>query len=103
MRRTRFFLALGLVALVPVFGALAQQRAQTNQRALVLRGGFLIDGTGAVPVPNSVVTIASGKIQSVGREGSATIPADATVIDATGKTIIPGLVDSHVHLRTRFI
>lgn len=108
MRRTRFFLALGLVALVPAFGALAQnrlaqQRAQTNQRALVLRGGLLIDGSGAAPIPNSVVTIASGKIQSVGREGSATIPADATVIDATGKTIIPGLVDSHVHLRTRFI
>jgi len=104
MRGTRFFLALSLIALLPAFGALAQnrlaqQRAQTNQRVLVLRGGLLIDGTGAAPVPNSVITIANGKIQSVGREGSATIPADATVIDATGKTIIPGLVDSHVHLR----
>src|SRR5437016_5412446 len=108
MRRTRFFSALGLIALLPAFGALAQnrlaqQRGQTNQRLLVLRGGLLIDGTGAAPVPNSVITIANGKIQSVGREGSATIPADATLIDATGKTVIPGLVDSHVHLRNYHI
>src|SRR5438552_8908835 len=108
MRRTRFFSALGLIALLPAFGALAQnrlaqQRGQTNQRLLVLRGGLLIDGTGAAPIPNSVITIANGKIQSVGREGSATIPADATLIDATGKTVIPGLVDSHVHLRNYHI
>ena len=94
MRRTRLFLILGLIALLPAVGALGQ-----NQRVLVVRGGLLIDGTGADPVPNSVVVIANGKIQSVGREGSVTIPANATVIDAAGKTIIPGLVDSHVHLR----
>ena len=94
MRRTRLFLILGLIALLPTVGALGQ-----NQRVLVVRGGLLIDGTGADPVPNSVVVIANGKIQSVGREGSVTIPANATVIDAAGKTIIPGLVDSHVHLR----
>src|SRR5262249_47745565 len=48
---------------------------------------------------NSVIVISGGKIQSVGREGAVTIPANATVIDAAGKTIIPGLVDTHVHLR----
>jgi len=94
MRRTGLFLILGLIALLPTIGALGQ-----NQRVLVVRGGLLIDGTGADPVPNSVVVVANGKIQSVGREGSVTIPANATVIDAAGKTIIPGLVDSHVHLR----
>ena len=54
-------------------------------------------------MPNSVITIVNGRIQSVGREGSVTIPADAAVIDATGKTVIPGLVDSHVHLRNYHI
>ena len=63
MRRTRLFLILGLIALLPAVGALGQ-----NQRVLVVRGGLLIDGTGADPVPNSVVVIANGKIQSVGRD-----------------------------------
>jgi imidazolonepropionase-like amidohydrolase len=69
----------------------------------VIRGGLLIDGTGAAPVPNSIITIVDGRIQSVEREGSAKIPTDAAVIDASGKTVIPGLVDSHVHLRNYHI
>ena len=75
------------------------QAGQPNQRALVIRGGLLIDGTGAAPVPNSVIVIVDGRIQSAGANGSVTVPVDAQVIDAAGKTVIPGLVDSHVHLR----
>ena len=70
-----------------------------QQKTLALRGGLLIDGTGGAPLTNSVVVISGGKIQSVGREGSVTIPPDATIIDTSGKTIIPGLVDSHIHFR----
>lgn len=94
MRRMRLFLVPGLIALLAGLVAFGQ-----NQRVLVVRGGLLIDGTGAEPVPNSVIVIANGKIQSVGREGSVAIPANATVVNAAGKAIIPGLVDSHVHLR----
>lgn len=69
------------------------------REVLVLRGGLLIDGTGGAPRQNPVIMIVDGKIQSVSREGSDSIPANATVIDTSGKTIIPGLVDSHVHLQ----
>src|SRR5262245_2348951 len=104
MRRVRFLLTVALVAMLVSSAVLAQNPPRpANQRALVIRGGLLIDGTGAAPVPNSVITIVNGRIQAVGREGSVTIPADATVIDATGKTVIPGLVDSHVHLRNYHI
>ena len=107
MRRAWFFLTVALIATVVSSGARAQNQArQANQRPLVIRGGLLIDGTGAAPVPNSIITIVNGRIQGAGsqsREGSVTIPADATVIDATGKTVIPGLVDSHVHLRNYHI
>src|ERR1043165_7635451 len=72
---------------------------QSPQKPLVLRGGLLIDGKGGVPLDNAVVVISGGKIQSVGREGSVTIPAEATVMNTSGKTILPGLVDSHVHFR----
>ena len=76
--------------------------SQPGAKVLVLKGGLLLDGTGRAPVGNSVIVIAGGKIQSVGTEGSAVIPSDATVMDTKGKTIIPGLVDSHVHYRTSF-
>jgi len=72
---------------------------EQNSRALVLRGGLLIDGTGRAPVANSIVVISGDKIQAAGPEGSVTVPANATVIDAGGKTVMPGLIDSHVHLR----
>jgi len=90
----------GLFALL--LGSLSCSRQTTPPAAsvpLVLRGGLLINGTGSDPLQNSVIVISDGKIESVGREGSAQIPADATVIDAVGKTIIPGLVDSHIHMR----
>src|SRR4051812_35331518 len=100
MRTTRFFLTVALIATLVASAARAQNQLRpANQRPLVIRGGLLIDGTGAAPVPNSIITIVNGRIQSVGRDGSGTIPADSLVIDATGKTVIPGLVDSHVHLR----
>ena len=78
----------------------AQQSARAQQSgSFVLRGGRLIDGTGRAPVENSVVLIEGGKIARVGREGEFAIPAGATAINATGKTIIPGLVDGHTHIR----
>src|SRR6266571_9103221 len=98
MRLIRFFVTLALFSIVLSFGVLAQ-----NQRPLVIRGGLLIDGTGAAPVPNSVIVVSNGKILAAGREGAVTIPANATIIEAAGKTIIPGLVDSHVHLRNYHI
>lgn len=72
---------------------------RSEQKALVLKGGLLIDGTGKAPLQNPVIVIAGNKIQSVGTGRLVSIPLDATVIDTTGKTIIPGLVDSHIHLR----
>jgi imidazolonepropionase-like amidohydrolase len=97
------FSLLVLLTTLGAVWALAQNRPAQRPAAapglLVLRGGLLIDGTGSAPAGNPVVIISDGKIQSVGREGSVTIPADATVIDTTGKTILPGLIDAHIHLR----
>ncbi len=78
---------------------LSRAQQQPSTQLLVLRGGLLIDGTGRAPLENPVVILSGNKIQSVGTEGSVTVPAGATVINTTGKTIIPGLVDSHVHYR----
>jgi imidazolonepropionase-like amidohydrolase len=62
----------------------------------VVRAGTLIDGTGAEPVRNATVVIEGTTITRV--NGNGEIPRDAEVIDASGMTVMPGMIDCHVHL-----
>ena len=64
---------------------------------VVLRGGRVFDGTGAAARPATVV-ITGDRITAVLAPGATTWPADANVIDVTGKTVLPGLIDMHTHL-----
>jgi cytosine/adenosine deaminase-related metal-dependent hydrolase len=57
----------------------------------------MFDSRNASVVPGTTVVVAGGKIVSVGRDGAVAIPPEATVIDASGKTLLPGLWDMHVH------
>jgi hypothetical protein len=68
--------------------------AQGQQNTLVIQGGTLIDGNGGAPVANSVIVIQGNRITAAGRAGQVQVPAGARVIDATGKWITPGLIDS---------
>jgi Amidohydrolase family len=68
------------------------------EQALVVRGGRLIDGTGRLPIENSVLVIQAGRFHAVGRNGDVSVPADAQVIDVNGKTVLPGFIDGHGHL-----
>lgn len=58
----------------------------------------LFDSTAATIVPNSTVVIEGNKITGVGADGKVPVPKNAQVIDATNKTLMPGLWDMHVHL-----
>jgi len=64
----------------------------------VLTGATLIDGTGAAPVADAAVVIEGDRISAVGPRAGLGWPADAEVIDASGRTLIPGLIDAHDHL-----
>ena len=64
----------------------------------VVVGGSLIDGTGADPIENTIIVIENERIKEIGQKTEVSIPPDAITIDAAGKTIIPGLVEAHVHL-----
>jgi imidazolonepropionase-like amidohydrolase len=71
------------------------QRAAPAVRsgAFAITGATLIDGLGGAPVKNSIVVVRDGRIASVG--GAA--PAGLPMVDATGKTLLPGLWEMHIH------
>jgi imidazolonepropionase-like amidohydrolase len=65
---------------------------------IAIVGGFLIDGFGGPPLPNAVVLIEGERIAAVGDSAEIRIPAGSSIVDAEGFTIMPGLIDTHVHL-----
>ncbi len=69
-----------------------------DHQIVVLKGGRLIDGKGGAPLDNSLVWIENPSIKAVGRAGSIRVPKEAEIIDVTGLTVMPGLIDAHVHL-----
>ena len=70
--------------------------AYGQQPALVIEGGTLIDGNGGTPVPDTLIIIQGDRIATVGRKGQP-YPANAQVIKADGKFIVPGLWDAHAY------
>lgn len=84
------FMAVAVV----MSGPLAAQEIR-GTGALV--GGTLVDGTGASPVEDGVVLFRDGRITCAGRRVDCPVPADVPVMDASGRWIIPGLIDGHTH------
>jgi hypothetical protein len=82
MRNFRYLLALALATGGPLA---AQER-------LAVKGGKVLPVAGP-PIENGVVLIRNGKIEAVGKD--LAIPADAKVIDATGKVVVPGFIEAH--------
>jgi len=85
---------LGLVCLWP-------QAASAEEGApdvVALTHVALIDGTGTPPQPDTTIVIRGSRIEAVGPSASAVIPEGARVEDLAGTTVIPGLIDAHVHL-----
>ncbi len=83
-----------LRTLVPILFIATGLHAQT----LVLAGGRLIDGYGGPPIEDAVVVIEGNTIRAAGPESAVKIPDGAKVIDTNGYTMMPGLMDMHVHL-----
>lgn len=100
-------LALALVlspgAGVPVAAGLAQSPGLAasrvpDDRTLAILNGRLFDGTGGSIVDDGVVIVRGNRIVAVGPASRVEIPPDALRVDAGGGTIMPGVIDSHVHL-----
>ena len=90
MRNVKLGLGIATVALLAAMPAAAE--------TTVLKGMTLIDGTGKPPQANSAIVMTDGKIAWVGPVAQLKAPAGAATVDLTGKYVIPGLIDSHVHI-----
>src|SRR5262245_56490014 len=88
-------LSLAMLCGVVVITQVATQSAQAQ--TLVIQGGTLIDGTGRVPIENSVIVIEGNRFRAVGRVGEVQIPPGAQTIDVRGKTVLPGFIDGPCH------
>ncbi|OGU31974.1 MAG: amidohydrolase [Ignavibacteria bacterium GWA2_55_11] len=71
-------------------------RLEAQDKATVIRGALIYTVEGA-PIDNGVLIVRNGKIVSVG-PASTSVPSDAVVVEAAGKVILPGLVDTHSHI-----
>ncbi len=87
-------LACGLTCLTLV----SHGEAPPQPHAVVAYRGARILTAEGPPIDNGVLVVQGGKITAVGPADDVAVPADATVIDLSGKTIIPGLVDTHSHI-----
>jgi imidazolonepropionase-like amidohydrolase len=96
MRRIFIFL-LFLITTLP---GIAQEQQKTA-KPVYIRAGRLFDSTSDQVRENVVIVVVGERIQSIGAAGSVSIPQDATVIDLSHATVLPGLIDCHTHLGAR--
>jgi imidazolonepropionase-like amidohydrolase len=92
-------LGVGLLLLTPSRTAGAQASPDSASR-LALVGVTLFDGTGHPARPNQSVVIEGERIAAIFPVGSRPLPAGATIYDLTGRYLIPGMIDTHVHVAT---
>src|SRR6202171_1892104 len=91
MKRPKYVLSAVLLILAAVLSAQAQQ-------VTAIRAGKMFDPKSGTNLTNQVVLITGDKITDVGPADRVKVPAGARIIDLSQATVLPGLIDGHVHL-----
>lgn len=93
-------LIASFLALLTAPFTLGAQGAQGAQpKSIAIADVTVIDGTDAAPKPHMTVILRGGRITELLTAGAA-VPATDTTVDGAGRYLIPGLIDSHVHIGT---
>src|SRR5262249_60461326 len=85
-------------SIVVVLGTLLGAQTSNPAGPVVFEGARLLNGTGSPPVEDSVVVVANGHFTAAGSRASTKVPANATHVNLTGKTVMPGMINAHVHI-----
>lgn len=89
-------MALALLTTAPAV-SVGQPRSRPAE-TLALVGGMLLDGWGGAPVQNGAIVIEGNRITAAGPASGIAIPPEARVVDTSGRTMMPGLIEAHAHL-----
>jgi imidazolonepropionase-like amidohydrolase len=84
-----------IVALIPVFACIPA--GAVGQSSVAIRNVTVIPMTGGVLSARQTVIVRDGRIAEIGRAAELRVPAGATIVDGTGKFLIPGLFEMHAH------
>ena len=91
---SKFLTSLAMAILVWIFFATP---ASSQSKPVVLKGGKLLTVSHGT-IDNGILVIENGKIAAIGKSGAVKIPAGAQVIDVSGMTVFPGMIDSETNL-----
>jgi imidazolonepropionase-like amidohydrolase len=96
----RMLQSVGVVATATILGSCSSQLATSGapSNVTLFEGARLIVGDDKPPIENSAFLMENRKFTKVGRKGEVEVPAGATRVDLTGKTVMPAIVDVHGHL-----
>jgi imidazolonepropionase-like amidohydrolase len=97
-KRWGLTLAAAVLLATGIDRVLAQPARPAAERRLALVGGMLLDGYDAPPLHHAAVLIEGDRIVRVGPAASTPVPEGYTVIDTSGRTMMPGMIELHAHL-----
>ena len=99
-RHVMFVTSLFSIALILATGCSTPETVEAPQATAVtvFEGARLIVGDGSEPIEDTAFIVENDRFTAVGRRGQLDVPAGATRVDLTGKTVMPAIIDTHKHL-----
>jgi len=86
------------IATASIIVAIALFSSSALAQSMALKGARLLDVTNGDLINNQVVVVKDGRIEAIGSQESINLPLGVDIIDLQGQTLLPGLIDMHVHL-----
>ena len=94
---TSILIVFTLLGIASCGGQSTPENIPASSGPIIISNGTVVDGLGSEPIRDGIVVIEKDRIAFVGRSADYSQPAQALVIDAQGGTILPGIIDAHVH------